>query len=633
MENEVRLERQTPMNSLAAVAVMTLAGFVSAQPAPTGPAAGQTGSGSDSQSPYTQALARARQSFLAQQQGQPTLDAVAKLPPPTNAAKGEDDAKIKTAIEAAKDVQLGCEAPCANPADIQLYRGKVETIAGRLGMKKEEIAAAVAHYLPDNKPRLRSKAGADAKGESGQTIEREALARLLASENLAPQIRTQLNQKALAMADALGKSKVVTVGEDGVAVFANGQRSRLTPQQITELNAIPQSQAAILRRLATPAPPPLTADQKQQKVLAEAEQSIKDNPGRVREAQNFWVTESQDKNSNFLWRGYSYFNRGLLAVSGLGEVEDSAGRVGYVSVSDDVSMGRKAWEVTKLAGNSAMFAANFVGIGGAGKVAKGVQVFEKPIVVDGIRAVTKETAQVVAEHSGQVAEALKPALATGGRDFKAATKALDEIAATEYNGAFGVSRAKWLTLNKAERLSPGMALERDGKILYNPLIGEAHEFAHAHQMFVTRTAALDIVAKGRPIASLAPEEVSQAMQLAKRFEEANYAKYEAQALRSSGFLGMAPGSNYAEKLAANSREITQAMMANPQWKFSTGQKIFGSLSGLGHSQVQIGMSLLPAFNVPYFREGMTTIGTMATDYVAGGSDAAAAPLPAGSKPH
>ncbi|MDE2511601.1 MAG: hypothetical protein KGL74_10810 [Elusimicrobia bacterium] len=447
------------------------------------------------------------------------------------------------------------------------------------------------------------------------------MAKLLANNQTSLEIRKKLEPKALAMAEALGRTKTVTQGADGVAVFAGGQRRVLTARQIAELNAIPQAQADILRRLvANPPPPPLTKDQKQQKILSDAEQAIKDHPGRVRQAQSFWVAESQDKNSNPLWRGYAYFNRGLLAVSGLGEVEDSAARVGYVSASDDVSMGRKAWEITKLAGNSAMFAANFVGIGGAGKVVRGVQVFEKPIVVDGITAAGKETAQLVAEHSTQISEALKPALTGGGRDFKAATTALNEYAAKEFPGV--------LTVERGGKIGQANWISKESKIVYNPIVGEAHEFAHAHQMFVTRASALEIVAKGRPISSLAPEEINQALKLAQRFEEAHYAQYEAQALRSSGFLGLTPGSNYAGKLAANSREITQAMLANPKWKFSTGQKVFGALSGLGDSQVKIGMSLLPVFNIPIAREGMNTIGGMAADALT--PDAAAAVPPAGS---
>lgn len=614
------------MIPLAAVAALLVSAAASAAPVPA--PAGRPDA-------YARVLERVRQSFLTQQPGQPTLDLVSKLPPSTDPAQAQNDALVRSAISAAKEVQLGCDLPCTSPADIQLYRGKVELVASRLGLKKEEVDAAREHYLPKERPRLRSRGTPPASGEANQEVERLVMARLLLNNQLAPKIREELGRKALAMADALGRTRTVSVGADGVAVFAGGQRRALTPQQIARLNAIPQTQASILRRLVSdPPPPPLTREQKQQRVLSDAEKALKDNPGRVRQAQSFWKTESQDKSSNFLWRGYAYFNRGLLAVSGLGEVEDSAARVGYVSVSDDVSMGRKAWEVTKLAGNSAMFAANFVGLGGAGKVVKGVEAFDKPIVVDGIRTVGRQTAELVAEHSGQAVDALKPALASGGRDFKAATRALDEVASTRYAGAFKVVRGRYFTANAAEKISPGMAewIAKDSKIIYNPIVGEAHEFAHAHQMFVTRAAALDMAASraGKTVAQLSPSEVAQALDLAHRFEQAHYAQFEAQALRSSGVLGLAPGADYAAKLAANGREITQAMMGNPEWKFSTAQKVFGSLSGLGHNQVQIGMSLLPLYNLPFARNGMQTIGGLVADAVSG--PAAAAP-PAGRQPH
>ena len=163
-----------PMISLAALLAFSLSSAAAA-PVPDGA--------------MEAALQKARRSFATQQPGQPTLDAVAKLP----LAAGPEDpalAAARLALDAAKDVQLGCAAPCSSPADVQAYSGKVESIARRLALKDDQVAAALENYLPNGKPRLRDTA--------------EVSARLMAEQRLAPQTREQLNLKALAMADALG---------------------------------------------------------------------------------------------------------------------------------------------------------------------------------------------------------------------------------------------------------------------------------------------------------------------------------------------------------------------------------------------------------------------------------------------
>ncbi len=333
--------------------------------------------------------------------------------------------------------------------------------------------------------------------------------------------------------------------------------------------------------------------------MKEAEQSIKENPGRVRESLNYWKAESQNAKGNPLWRGYSYFNRGLLSISGLADVEESAARVGWASASEDVTGRRATWESVKLFGNAGMFAANFVGLSGGAAVVQSAKAIKNPVVIEGVEQLGKAAATRVATRSTAVTETVTTALATGGkkRNYTAATEAMNEYARVNLNGVIKVEKGgKW---GQADYIA------KEATIKYSPMVGQSHEFAHAQQMFVNRANALEITATrvGKTAANLSPAEVEQAMALASRFEKGYYMHHEAQALRSSGILGLTPGSNYGAKLTANGAELTQAILGAPKWDFTRGQKVFGALSGLGDSQVKIAASIVPVFNVPFFKDG------------------------------
>ncbi|MDD5630312.1 MAG: hypothetical protein PHU21_14705, partial [Elusimicrobia bacterium] len=402
---------------------------------------------------------------------------------------------------------------------------------------------------------------------------------------------------------------------NGVVVLPNGQKARLTPAQIAALNKVPRAQADYLRKLAAPPPPPSRAELQKQ-ALADMEAQIKANPGRARQAENYWKQVSQKKVSGFwanAYRGYAYFNRGLLAVSGLGDVEDSAARFGWSSAHRDISGWRAAWEATKLAGNSALFAANFIGVGSAGKVVKGAKALDNPVAVSGLKTLSKETTKAAVKRVDDVNAVVKTALG-GKRNYKAATQAMKTYAADHLGGALTIEReTRWKFWHA------GMAdfVPAKNKIFYNPFVGEAHEFSHAHQMFATRAAALEIIGKGKPLAQLSKTEVSEALKLAKNLEKAYYAQYEAQALRSAGFLGMWPGKAFPQKLAANSDEILRAFNGAPKWSFSGPQRFYGALTGLGKSQLQIGASMLPVVNIPPVKEGIIKVSQGGADFVGG----------------
>ncbi len=546
----------------------------------------------------------ARANFLAHQPGQPTIDSVV----PAFQAADEAGAELKMMLDSAKEIELGCVQPCASQADMLVYRGKISMVAVKLGMT--DAAAAIAHYIPQGKPRIRGTAGPGAGSAGDKMVEAKVMEQLLRDPQLPSNLQQSVGRKAVALAGALGTSKLVTADGDGVVTSGLGTGQRMTPEHIAALNKIPGAQADLLRSLASrTVPPPLTADQKQAAAMQECEDYIAKNPGQVRQARNYWIDESRDKNSNFLWRGYSYFNRGLLAATGLTEVEESAARTGWASAHPDVGTGRAVWEGTKLFGNSALFAANFVGLSGGGQVIARARALDNPVVVDGVRALgTQVLEKALPKATARAAEATEVVTNALGktRDYKAATEAMTKYASEHLGGVLTVERGGKIGEANFVLLKEGVSESGQvGKIMYSPLVGESHEFTHATQMFANRSAALELIAQkaGKPIAELSKAEVGQAMDIANQVEKVYYAQHEAQALRTSGVLGLFPGSNYTAKLGANTVELTSALAGKPQWAFTGGQRFFGALSGMGESQLQIAGTLVTHANIPIVRDG------------------------------
>lgn len=541
-------------------------------------------------------IQKAGVAFVSHKQGAPLLEQAVPLPPaPKNPAQAASLELLRAIQVSASRAQEGCQAPCTDPAEIAVYRAKIELIAQKkLGLNAAGVRAAIENYLPRGVPRLRSAAAAGDR--ASQLLEAEAVEKMLQTAGVAADVRRGLSRKAIALAEALGRTQVVTADAQGFVVMAGGERRQMTAAQLAALNRIPAAQATYLRRLAT-APPPPTVQERSDAAMKEADKAIAENPGRVGEAANFWKRESQNTNGNVLWRGYSYFNRGLLAVTGLVDIEESAGRLGYASASEDVTMRRTTWEGVKMLGNMGMFAANFVGLSGGAAVVKSARAIDNPVVIEGVEQLSRAATQRVVARSADVTETVTTALARGGnRNYRAATDAMNDYSRTNLGGLLRVDRGG----------IPGQANLASGRIVYSPVVGEAHEFAHAGQMFLNRANALEITAQraGKTAAQLNPAEVEQAFSLANRFETAYQMQHEAQAFRSSGVLSLFPGSNYGAKLAANGDELTRAMLGTPAWNFTRGQKAYGALSGLGNSQVQIAASLLPVFNIPVAKDGV-----------------------------
>jgi len=558
------------LNSLAALIVVSQC----ALPASAAPGAAEA------------ALAAARQSFAAHRPGQPTLEAVAKLPP----AEAHEDprlAEARLAVEAAKDVQLGCAAPCASAADVQVYAGKVELIAHRLGIGDAQAGAVLENYIPKGKPRLR--AGGPAPGPAAQALEAEVVARLLSDGRLAPEIRGQLSRKALAMADALGRSGGLKADSDGIVTFPDGQRARMSAAQLARLNAIPQNQAQILRHLATTAPPsPYTAQQKQDMALAAAQREINENPGTVGASYNYWDREAKDPDCSWLWRGYSKLNKGLLTFSGLRSVEESSARLGYVWDNPDVSKGEKFWLGAKLGANCALTAVSFLP---AASFAKSVQAGEGfywigkagTAVPGAVRAAAPEAAEASRALTTTIAEALPRGAKVGTTELRSMIGSLNDKAAR-----YGV--------RIVEGGTTGESVAKGGTIYVSLKAGAQHETVHVVQQLYTRVMALEQMAaqSGTTVEALTAAQRAEAFANAARWETASYAQLESQAFRATGFGGGSGGAQYAQQLLRTGQEVTAGMRngAVLDGTFGAGARLYGRTTQvLGHSQAQIGTGL------------------------------------------
>jgi hypothetical protein len=93
----------------------------------------------------------AQRVFLEHRPGQPTLSG--------------------GAFQTAREVQEGCDLPCASPAETAVYLKKIETAAGQLGISSPaDLAKARENYAPKGVPRKKTAAAAAAPISNGPRL-------------------------------------------------------------------------------------------------------------------------------------------------------------------------------------------------------------------------------------------------------------------------------------------------------------------------------------------------------------------------------------------------------------------------------------------------------------------------------
>ncbi|MFA6316809.1 MAG: hypothetical protein WC943_05265 [Elusimicrobiota bacterium] len=184
-------------------------------------------------------------SFQNHQQGQPFLDqAQAQARDMVCRSGAEACAGFDSTMLKSRDVQEGCAEPCS----VELYRAKIGIVCGELGLEGR-CDKAEANYIKAGVPRKKPTAAAD---PALAKFEAEAVMALLADPSIDPKLRTELNDRALTLAEALGSLQWMDADE-GSAVAAR--------QVFGGARAVVQPGVAGLKPLAKAAGVPIPAAQ------------------------------------------------------------------------------------------------------------------------------------------------------------------------------------------------------------------------------------------------------------------------------------------------------------------------------------------------------------------------------------
>jgi len=302
-----------------------------------------------------------------------------------------------------------------------------------------------------------------------------------------------------------------------------------------------------------------------------------------------------DKGEGRWWitRMYAKANKGLLGLSGLKDVEESAGRLGYIWDNKDVGRWQRLKMGANLLGNSALSALNFMPAASmAGSMAKGGKtaytVSKGGTLIKGMEAASPSAARSMEATARGLERTIQAALPAG-------RKATAQELRTLVSEANGLLSKHGVLIKEGGTI--GESAAKGGVVQVSLKAGAQHEVVHALQSAQTRALLLDQHAAGlgKSVSALTGAERAAAFQKAELFEAASYAQHEMQAFRATGFMGMGRP-DYAAQLLKDSAELSRALKTGTvlRGEFSVGQQIYGaSAQVLGHSQFQIGSNLAP----------------------------------------
>ena len=277
---------------------------------------------------------------------------------------------------------------------------------------------------------------------------------------------------------------------------------------------------------------------------------------------------------------------GLLALSGLGNVEDGVNKV-VKDLDDVVPPEQLKHDVAWLGVDTALAAATFIpGITGAKAMAKGGTAFR--------------TAEAGTEIAGMAATKAGLSESVGSKLLTAIKEALPEAGAVtkESIGNFVGKIQKVASEYGIQIKEAGMIGESSGGmnvIQYSSKAGGPHEVAHVLQQVQTRATALESQAarSGKSVAELTQAERATAYEtIVKPFEDVAYNQHEmwAGAAHSWGKTS----AQYAEVLSNNVKAFESALTTGtvPEALVSAVSKAYGHIPNwLGRSQMEIAKNL------------------------------------------
>jgi hypothetical protein len=304
--------------------------------------------------------------------------------------------------------------------------------------------------------------------------------------------------------------------------------------------------------------------------------------GMVHDAYDYWnqLDKSKDASMNGDWKskcsgglvkGGAKLMKGLISISGLREVEDSSGRLGY-DVGRGASTGTIIKDGAKATFDVGMAAVTFIP---AGKVLAGLSKGKKLYTTarEGT-AITKMALSASKSASKPVAEELTAAISKtipqGGKVTAEHSKALlGEL--TEIG--------KKYKINIKEGGMLGQSTGSIDTIAVNTKVGGPHEIGHVVQQLQTRATALEAQAQklGKPVNQLSQAERKEAFEkFVKPFEEAAYNQHEMYALDATTRTGAA-NSTYGESLKRGVTHFEEALSSGkvPVAEVSTTANILG----------------------------------------------------------
>ncbi|MBI5625028.1 MAG: hypothetical protein HY924_14725 [Elusimicrobia bacterium] len=183
--------------------------------------------------------------FERHQVGQPSLDQTSAGTRDIVCKSGQEACKgFDATLLRAREVQKGCSAPCDSPSEVELYRAMIGLVCEDLRL--EPCGKALENYIPAGVARKRP---AEEASLESQRFEAEAVTALLSDPRLDPKLRTELGDKALKLAESLGRLNWVEGDGDSVMAFKN-PLSRLNDA----LKGNPQPAAAGLKTGQVPIP-------------------------------------------------------------------------------------------------------------------------------------------------------------------------------------------------------------------------------------------------------------------------------------------------------------------------------------------------------------------------------------------
>lgn len=315
---------------------------------------------------------------------------------------------------------------------------------------------------------------------------------------------------------------------------------------------------------------------------------------------------SEGKRSPFLATTYktsAQIMNGFISISGLHDVEKSAGKLGW-DMGSDASAGTIAKDAARLGFDSSMSLLALLPAGKAiGGMAKGEKLFTTAKAGTEIAGMSLKAGKTAA---GGVADELAGAIAKtipeGGEVTAQHSKAL-------LSELKSIGQKYGIEIKEGGNV--GESVGKMNQIMVNTKVGGPHEITHVVQQLQTRATALEAQAQklGKTVGELTPAERTGAFKnFVEPFENAAYNQHEMFAKGATKFGGSAK-STYGEALKDNVKSFAEGLAEGkvPEANVGAVANAYGRLPnvvGRGQGQMLINTGSVTAASVNKSKENL-----------------------------